>query len=263
MDRPGILRRALVGGGSLLALVIFSGGSVERNSLTGPASVARQDSSAVVAAVGRFHSALAAGDTAAALALLATDAIIVESGAVQTRREYRAHHLAADVEFTRAVPPFSSDPAASVRATAAESLGMLGQATSYEIEDVAALATDPDASVRRAAIQSLAGMGAKPFQILSAARPALSDSSASVRIAAAYALWRLGPRAVPALSELIKALDDRESAVREGAALAIGSIGSAGRSAVPNLKKLLADSSRFVAERAREAIASVDGRVSR
>lgn len=61
------------------------------------------DSAAVAAAVHRYHAALAAGDSAAALALLAPDAVILESGGVESRAEYRSHHLSADIEFARAV----------------------------------------------------------------------------------------------------------------------------------------------------------------
>lgn len=64
---------------------------------------AQADSAAVAAAVNRFHAALAAGDSAASLALLAPDAEVLESGERETRAEYRAHHLAADIEFARAV----------------------------------------------------------------------------------------------------------------------------------------------------------------
>jgi len=67
------------------------------------ASDAQGDSAAVAAAVKRFHAALAAGDSAAALALLAPDAEVLESGERETRAEYRAHHLPADIEFARAV----------------------------------------------------------------------------------------------------------------------------------------------------------------
>lgn len=39
------------------------------------------------------------------MALLASDALIFESGgAERTKAEYGSHHLAADIEFTRAVP---------------------------------------------------------------------------------------------------------------------------------------------------------------
>jgi ketosteroid isomerase-like protein len=62
------------------------------------------DSLAIVATVAAFHHALSTGDSAGALALLAPDAVILESGDLETRAEYAAHHLAADIEFSRAVP---------------------------------------------------------------------------------------------------------------------------------------------------------------
>ena len=61
------------------------------------------DSSDVAAVVVRHHAALASGDSTAALALLADDAVILESGGIETRIEYRSHHLQADVAFARAV----------------------------------------------------------------------------------------------------------------------------------------------------------------
>ncbi len=55
-------------------------------------------------AVRAFHAALAAGDSAAALALLAEDVIIYEAGGVEaSREEYRSHHLPADIAFASAV----------------------------------------------------------------------------------------------------------------------------------------------------------------
>jgi len=54
-------------------------------------------------AVVRFHAALAAGDRAAALALLAADAIVIENGKVEPRGDYAAQHLAADIDFARQV----------------------------------------------------------------------------------------------------------------------------------------------------------------
>ena len=63
-----------------------------------------RDSAAVAAVVGGFHDALARGDSSAALALLAPDVRILESGGVETLADYRAHHLPADIEFARAVP---------------------------------------------------------------------------------------------------------------------------------------------------------------
>lgn len=55
--------------------------------------------------VDAFHAALARGDTAGALALLAEDALIFEEGgAERSRGAYAAEHLAADAEYTAAVP---------------------------------------------------------------------------------------------------------------------------------------------------------------
>ena len=62
------------------------------------------DSADVVATVTRFHDALASGDSAAALALLAPDVVILESGEVERRDDYRRHHLPADIAFARAIP---------------------------------------------------------------------------------------------------------------------------------------------------------------
>lgn len=68
-----------------------------------PAAATAADSLDVVHAVERFDSLLAAGDSGAALALLAPDAVILENGGMETRNQYRAHHLPADIQFLRAV----------------------------------------------------------------------------------------------------------------------------------------------------------------
>lgn len=62
------------------------------------------DSAAVASVVTAFHEALAAGDSARALALLAPGARILEGGGVETRDEYASHHLGADMAFASAVP---------------------------------------------------------------------------------------------------------------------------------------------------------------
>ena len=60
---------------------------------------AQADSAQVVAVIEQFHAALAAGDSAAAMALLAPDAVIIEGGWVETRGGYAAGHLTADMAF--------------------------------------------------------------------------------------------------------------------------------------------------------------------
>jgi ketosteroid isomerase-like protein len=55
--------------------------------------------------VDAFHAALARGETTAALAMLADDAVIYESGGVERgKAEYASHHLEADAAFSKAVP---------------------------------------------------------------------------------------------------------------------------------------------------------------
>jgi ketosteroid isomerase-like protein len=71
--------------------------------LTRPVLASTEDSAAVVATVEAFHAALKAGDTKAATALLAPDVVVLEGGHLETREEYLAHHLAADIAFTQAV----------------------------------------------------------------------------------------------------------------------------------------------------------------
>lgn len=72
-----------------------------------PAEAARLSPAAAQAAqvVDGFHAALGRGDRAAALAVLAEDVLIFESGGVErSKAEYASHHLTADAEFAQAVP---------------------------------------------------------------------------------------------------------------------------------------------------------------
>jgi ketosteroid isomerase-like protein len=62
------------------------------------------DSLSASRAVETFHASLAKGDSAAALALLASDVVVLESGDVERLADYRSHHLGADISFARAVP---------------------------------------------------------------------------------------------------------------------------------------------------------------
>lgn len=57
------------------------------------------------ATIDAFHAALKRGDTRAALALLADDALIFEEGgAERSKAEYASQHLDADAAFSQAVP---------------------------------------------------------------------------------------------------------------------------------------------------------------
>ena len=57
------------------------------------------------AVVDAFHAALGRGDTEAAQANLAEDALIYEEGGIERgKQEYASHHLGADAAFAQAVP---------------------------------------------------------------------------------------------------------------------------------------------------------------
>ena len=66
-------------------------------------AVVASDSADVIAVVAKFHAALSAGDSTAALALLAPDVMILETGGVETREQYRSGHLRGDITFARSV----------------------------------------------------------------------------------------------------------------------------------------------------------------
>jgi len=62
------------------------------------------DSVKVGEVVAGFHAALAAGDSTTALSFLSEGLRVLESGGLETRSEYRAHHLPADMTFAQALP---------------------------------------------------------------------------------------------------------------------------------------------------------------
>lgn len=117
VDRPGMwnvrgiqILPAAAGSGSdwdvHWATMVF--GIAINNTSALPAGSSASDSAAVADVVRRYDTALTAGDSATALSLLAPDAVILESGGMETRAEYRSHHLPADMAYARAVKSVSS-----------------------------------------------------------------------------------------------------------------------------------------------------------
>ena len=53
----------------------------------------------VIAVLESFYGAMKKGDTAAAMSVIAPDAVFLESGKLETRAEYEMNHLPADIEF--------------------------------------------------------------------------------------------------------------------------------------------------------------------
>ena len=98
------LPRAVVRLALLAAAILPVAGYAQEPRSAAPGTRPASDSAVVAATVERYHRSLASGDSAAALALLAPDAVILESGDVESRAEYRSHHLSADIEFARAIP---------------------------------------------------------------------------------------------------------------------------------------------------------------
>jgi ketosteroid isomerase-like protein len=94
------------------------------------------DSAAVVGVIQQFHGALEAGDSATVLRLLHDRAIILETGAVETKHEYRSHHLPADIAFARAVPRESGPIRVEVRGDVAWATSTSIARGSYRDRDV-------------------------------------------------------------------------------------------------------------------------------
>ena len=92
--------RLIVVSGSVAALTLSVIGATGTRKL--PSSTAA-DSVAVARVVNEFHAALSTGDNAKAVSLLSTDAVILESGGIESRAEYISHHLPEDIEFAKAV----------------------------------------------------------------------------------------------------------------------------------------------------------------
>ena len=75
----------------------------------------QSDSAMVVSVIERFHAALTAGDSIAAMGLLTMDAVILESGGVETRAEYQSHHLQGDINYAKSMKTTRGPIRVSVR----------------------------------------------------------------------------------------------------------------------------------------------------
>ena len=88
---------------SLTAAALLCGG-LQFLEASASAPRVKVDTAEVVQVVSRFHAALAAGDSALVASLLAPDAVILESGGIETRDQYLGGHLRGDIAFAQAVP---------------------------------------------------------------------------------------------------------------------------------------------------------------
>src|SRR5688572_24278723 len=57
----------------------------------------------ITSVIESFYGAIKKGDTAAAMSVIAPDAMFVESGRLETRAEYEKNHLPLDIDFERQI----------------------------------------------------------------------------------------------------------------------------------------------------------------
>lgn len=86
------MKRALLGHSLAFAGILLSLSSCA------PAPTPPRESD-ITAVLESFYGAMKTGDKAAAMRLIAPDAVFLESGKLETRAEYEANHLPADIEF--------------------------------------------------------------------------------------------------------------------------------------------------------------------
>lgn len=100
------MKSFVICGLSLVTLALAGPGAAHAPAAQpGVASTVKTSAQEPARIVDAFHAALARGDTSAALALLADDAVIYETGGAERgKAEYASHHLAADAAFAKAVP---------------------------------------------------------------------------------------------------------------------------------------------------------------
>lgn len=102
-----VTRRVLAATGSIVLAAFVAAAPLraqgQANEPVAPVRATATDSAAAVAVVHELHAMLERGDSAAVLALLAPELVVLESGGFEDRAEFRAHHLPADIAFARAV----------------------------------------------------------------------------------------------------------------------------------------------------------------
>jgi ketosteroid isomerase-like protein len=86
-----------------LSIPVISLSGLQARVKSGSSRDPAADSVAIIRVASRFHAALENGDTTTIKQLLAPDLQVLEGGEVETRAEYLAHHLAADIEFAKSV----------------------------------------------------------------------------------------------------------------------------------------------------------------
>ncbi|MEO6592374.1 MAG: nuclear transport factor 2 family protein [Gemmatimonadaceae bacterium] len=100
---PSGTRSRLVVAALTLSVFALTAGASSGRDLQAYGDGVHADSAAVVSAINSFHAALSTGDSTRALGMLASDVTILESGGLETKADYRSHHLVGDISFAKAV----------------------------------------------------------------------------------------------------------------------------------------------------------------
>lgn len=204
-------------------------------------------------------SALARNDARASLALPRLFELLRDSSNAQLREEAAfligmIGSLSGDSSIN-ALRASLHDPDASVRATAAEALGMIGVGGMETLSDLAIHSADPSAVARQKVIEAMRNLEADPALMIPVLRQAMRDSSASVRRAAAFLAGTLAERAVPLIDVLVDVVaNDSAAPVRRAAALSLAGLGDSSRLAIQALEEARTRADGAQRDRLREAL---------
>lgn len=153
-----------------------------------------------------------------------------------------------------------------VRRSATASFSLLGSAipeTTSHCPQLVKLLKDSNAEVRRLAVEALGKLGDHGKEHIDACAKLLSDSQWTVRRSAVEVLGHMGKTAEPYSEDIAKLMDDKEWIVRGAAADALGRIGSKGcrevRSTAGEMSNLLYDREWWVRNTAAEALYNLGG----
>jgi ketosteroid isomerase-like protein len=97
---------------------------------------ASQAEADVTGVIESFYGAMKRGDAAAAMALIAPDAVFVESGKLETRDEYEKNHLPADIGFEKQVSGKRSPVKVTVKGDTAWLIATTEYAGTFDGQDV-------------------------------------------------------------------------------------------------------------------------------
>ncbi|MEH1969124.1 HEAT repeat domain-containing protein [Nostoc sp.] len=176
---------------------------------------------------------------AQALQLLKASADLIDKGRL---REYRAA-LGEQQEVLAELLGLLKDESEKVRDSAAETLGILGNALPQVVEALLGLLKDESEKVRYYAAEAFGNLGNVSPQVVEALLGLLKDENDSVLCSAAFTLGKLGNASPQVVEALLGLLKDESEKVRYLAAFALGNLGNALPQVVEALLGLLKDES--------------------